>query len=241
MLKRAFQKAYSVLDGCGARCDCWYHIVMLKRTIDIVLAVVGLALILPLVPVIATLLKLDSKGPILYLCDRVGLDGELFKMYKFRTLYDTPEQDGPSVCPAGDLRVTSMGRFLRRTKLNELPQLLNILKGDMSFVGPRPEAPDLAAHYPPYANAIFSVKPGLVGPNQILTRHEEEWYPPGVDPQQYYIESILPQKLPVDLAYVNQSSAWTDLKYLWLGVMATLRREDSSAMRSHHVGPDSSV
>lgn len=241
LLQRAFRKALSILGGYGARCDCWYQIVMLKRAIDIVLAVTGLVLIFPVVSVVAILLKLDSKGPIFYSCDRVGLNGRLFKMYKFRTLYDTAGAEGPSVCPAGDLRVTPMGHVLRRTKLNELPQLFNILKGDMSFVGPRPEAPDLAAYYPQHARAIFTVKPGLVGPNQILTRHEEEWYPPGADPQQYYIESILPQKLPVDLAYVNQSSAWTDLKYLWLGAMATLKREDSSAMRSHHVRPDSSV
>lgn len=209
---------------------------MLKRAIDIVLAIVGLALVLPMVPMIAFLLKYDSNGPVFYLCDRVGLNGKRFKMYKFRTMYDEPEAEGPSVCPAGDRRVTRVGHVLRRTKLNELPQLFNILKGEMSFVGPRPEAPDLAAHYPPYARAIFTVKPGLVGPNQILTRYEEEWYPPEADPKQYYLESILPQKLPVDLAYVNQSSAWNDLKYLCLGVVATLSWVDTSVMRSRHIG-----
>ncbi len=225
----------------GARCERWYGIIMLKRAIDIVLAVVGLAFVLPILPIMALLLKYDSKGPVFYLCDRVGLNGELFKMYKFRTMHDEPGPEGPSVCPADDHRVTSVGRFLRRTKLNELPQLFNILKGDMSFVGPRPEAPDLAAHYPQHARAIFTVKPGLVGPNQILTRHEEEWYPPDADPQQYYLEAILPQKLPVDLAYVHQSSTWTDLKYLYLGIVATLRWVDSSVMRSRHIGPGSSV
>lgn len=148
---------------------------------------------------------------------------------------------GQVVCPLGDRRVTPLGHVLRRTKLNELPQLWNILKGDMSFVGPRPEAPDLAAHYPQDARAIFSVKPGLVGPNQILTRYEEEWYPPDADPQTYYLEAILPQKLPVDVAYVHRSTTWTDLKYLCLGVLATLSWVDLRAMRSRHIGPGSSM
>jgi FlaA1/EpsC-like NDP-sugar epimerase/lipopolysaccharide/colanic/teichoic acid biosynthesis glycosyltransferase len=195
---------------------------MLKRVLDILLALLGIIVLLPFLPLLAFLMKLDSKGPIFYLCDRVGKDGKPFKMYKFRTMYSTLGAAGPSVCPQGDPRVTPVGRFLRRTKLNELPQLINILKGDMSFVGPRPEAPDLAVLYPAPARAIFAVTPGLVGPSQILGRNEEEWYPPGVDPQQYYLDVILPKKLPLDLEYVHQSSALTDLKYLFLGIKETL-------------------
>jgi FlaA1/EpsC-like NDP-sugar epimerase/lipopolysaccharide/colanic/teichoic acid biosynthesis glycosyltransferase len=195
---------------------------MLKRALDICLAVLGLMVLLPFLPVLAVLLKLDSKGPVLYLCDRLGKDGKPFKMYKFRTMYHTLGALGPSICPQGDPRVTPLGRFLRRTKLNELPQLINILKGDMSFVGPRPEAPDLARLYPAPARVIFAVTPGLVGPSQILGRNEEEWYPPAVDPQQYYLDVILPKKLPLDLEYVHQSSALTDLKYLFLGIKETL-------------------
>ena len=167
---------------------------MMKRCLDLVLACIGLLLVLPLSLVIGLFIKLDSRGPILYRCDRIGKDGKPFKMYKFRTMFDTPLHVGASVCPQDDPRVTPFGCILRRTKLNELPQLLNVLKGEMTFVGPRPEAPDLAALYPDYAKAIFTVTPGLVGPNQILGRNEEEWYPPGVDPQRYYIEEILPQK-----------------------------------------------
>jgi lipopolysaccharide/colanic/teichoic acid biosynthesis glycosyltransferase len=195
---------------------------MLKRLLDILLSLLGISITLPFLPVLALLIKLDSKGPVFYLCDRIGKAGKPFKMYKFRTMYETPVQIGPNVCPQDDPRVTPLGRFLRRAKLNELPQLLNILKGDMTFVGPRPEALDLAALYPQHAQAIFTVKPGLVGPNQILGRNEEEWYPPGVDPQQYYIEEILPKKLPIDLEYVRQSSVVSDLKYILLGVKETL-------------------
>jgi FlaA1/EpsC-like NDP-sugar epimerase/lipopolysaccharide/colanic/teichoic acid biosynthesis glycosyltransferase len=195
---------------------------MLKRSLDLALSIIGIILLLPFFPIISLLIKLNTKGPVFFLCDRIGKDGKLFQMYKFRTMYTTPLPPGPSVCPEGDPRVTSVGRFLRRTKVNEFPQLINVLKGDMTLVGPRPEAPDLAALYPAHAQAIFTVKPGLVGPNQILGRNEEEWYPLGVDPQQYYIEAILPKKLPVDLDYVQQSSAFTDLQYIILGVRETL-------------------
>jgi FlaA1/EpsC-like NDP-sugar epimerase/lipopolysaccharide/colanic/teichoic acid biosynthesis glycosyltransferase len=195
---------------------------MIKRCIDLVLACLGLLLVLPLFPLIGLLIKLDSRGPVLYRCDRIGKDGKLFQMYKFRTMFETPLPVGASVCPQDDPRVTPFGRLLRRTKINELPQLLNIFKGEMTFVGPRPEAPDLAALYPEYARAIFTVTPGLVGPNQILGRNEEEWYPPDVDPQRYYIEDILPKKLPLDLEYVRHPSLVKDVYYLGLGLKETI-------------------
>jgi lipopolysaccharide/colanic/teichoic acid biosynthesis glycosyltransferase len=194
---------------------------MIKRSIDIFLSMIGISITIPLLPFIALFIKIDSKGPVFFLCDRVGKDGRVFKMYKFRTMYETPVQIGSSLSPADDPRVTRFGRFLRRTKLNELPQLINIFH-EMTLVGPRPEAPDLAALYPSYAKGIFGVKPGLVGPNQILGRNEEEWYPPGVDPQQYYIESILPKKLLVDLEYIQQISIFNDIKYILLGIKETL-------------------
>jgi FlaA1/EpsC-like NDP-sugar epimerase/lipopolysaccharide/colanic/teichoic acid biosynthesis glycosyltransferase len=186
------------------------------------LSLVGLLIFLPLFPLIGMLIKLDSEGPVFYLCDRIGKDRKPFKMFKFRTMYETSTSVGGSISPQGDPRVTPVGRFLRRTKLNEVPQLLNVLKGEMTFVGPRPEAPDLAVLYPFSAQEIFTVKPGLVGPNQILGRNEEEWYPSHVDPQQYYIDNILPQKLPLDLAYIRGSSFMKDMLYIFLGVKETL-------------------
>src|SRR5215510_4682554 len=197
---------------------------MMKRCLDFVLACLGLLLVLPLFPVIGLLIKLDSRGPVLYRCARIGKNGKPFQMYKFRTMLETTLPIWASVCPQDDPRVTPFGRILRRTKLNELPQLLNVLKGEMTFVGPRPEAPDLAALYPEYAKAIFTVIPGLVGPNQILGRNEEEWYPPGVDPEQYYIEEILPKKLPLDLEYVRYPSLMKDVQYLGLGIKETVCR-----------------
>ncbi|RPI52795.1 MAG: NAD-dependent epimerase/dehydratase family protein, partial [Deltaproteobacteria bacterium] len=167
-------------------------------------------------------IRLDSRGPVFYLGSRVGKDSKIFKMYKLRTMIETPVQVGESICPEYDPRVTTFGRFLRRTKLNEFPQLINILKGDMTFVGPRPETPDLADLYPEEAKKVFSVTPGLVGPNQILGRNEEELYPPGADVKKYYIEKILPEKVRVDLEYIRNTSFFKDLGYVFLGVKETL-------------------
>ena len=175
-----------------------------------------------MLPWVALLIKLDSRGPVFYRCDRVGLNGKIFRMFKFRTMYETKEDVGPKLSPMGDPRVTSVGQVLRRLKLNEFPQFINVLMGDMTLIGPRPEAPELAAMYPKAARKIFSVKPGLAGPNQILGRNEEEDYPPGEDPVKYYINHILPRKLPLDLQYIEESSIFKNLKYLFLSVVVTL-------------------
>lgn len=188
----------------------------MTRIIDILLSVFGLIILLPFLPVIAFFIKVDSKGPVFYACKRVGQGGRIFNMYKFRTMYETPVQLGPSLSPQGDPRVTPVGRILRRLKLNEFPQFFNVLKGDMTLVGPRPEAPDLAAAYPEDSKVLFTVKPGLAGPNQILGRNEEEFYPPGVDPVQFYIEHILPKKIPIDMQYIADKSLMKNFKYIFL-------------------------
>jgi lipopolysaccharide/colanic/teichoic acid biosynthesis glycosyltransferase len=195
---------------------------MLNRVLDIVVALMGLLILLLMLPVIAILIKLDSPGPIFYGGQRVGKDGKIFKMFKFRTMHGTSNPLGMSVSPQGDPRVTPVGVWLRRLKLNEFPQFYNILKGEMTLVGPRPETPDMSAKYPPEAHKIFSVKPGLVGPNQILGRNEEELYPRGVDPDRFYLEELLPKKLAVDLEYVETKSFLKDLRYLILGIWVTI-------------------
>ncbi len=195
---------------------------VLTRLVDIAISLVGCLFLLALLPVFALLIKLDSRGPVFHKCDRVGRGGKLFKMYKLRTMRDTLQAIGASVSPLGDPRVTPVGAMLRRLKLNEFPQFFNILKGDMTLVGPRPEAPDLAAAYPPAAREIFAVKPGLIGPNQIAGRNEEEFYPPGVDPKTYYLNEILPRKLVLDLDYIREKSLLKDLSLLLKGIWATL-------------------
>ncbi len=195
---------------------------MIMRVIDILVSLLGLLGLIIMMPFVALLIKMDSRGPVFYLCDRVGLNGKIFKMYKFRTMYETTGSLGASVSPEGDPRVTTIGRVLRRSKLNEFPQFINVLKGEMTLVGPRPETPDLAASYPPEARKIFSVKPGLIGPNQILGRNEEELYPPEVDPHKFYIEQILPQKLSLDLQFIDDQSLVKNIKYLLHGVLVTI-------------------
>ena len=195
---------------------------MLNRGLDIIVSLMGLLILLLMLPVIAVLIKLDSAGPIFYAGHRVGKDGKIFRMFKFRTMYGRAQALRVSVSPQGDPRVTPVGLWLRRLKLNEFPQFFNILKGDMTLVGPRPEAPDIAEKYPAEARGIFSVKPGLVGPNQIMGRNEAELYPRGVDPARYYMEEILPKKLPVDLQYIKSRSFFKDVKYLFLGTWVTL-------------------
>ena len=195
---------------------------MLNRALDIIVSRVGLLILLVMLPVIAVLIKLDTPGPVFYAGRRVGKDGKIFEMFKFRTMYGTSKPVGASVSPQGDPRVTPVGLWLRRLKLNEFPQFYNILRGDMTLVGPRPEALDMAEKYPPEARKIFTVRPGLVGPSQILGRNEEELYPRGMDPARYYLEEILPRKLAVDLQYIETKSFLKDLKYLILGTWVTL-------------------
>lgn len=196
----------------------------MTRIFDILFSLFAILILLPWLPIIAFFIKVDSRGPVFYACKRVGRGGKIFKMYKLRTMYETPVQLGPSLSPQGDPRVTSVGRILRRLKLNEFPQFFNVLKGDMTLVGPRPEAPDLAAAYPEAAKIIFTVKPGLAGPNQILGRNEEEVYPPGVDPVQFYIEHILPKKIPVDVQYITDKSLLKNFKYMLLALKVTLTK-----------------
>jgi FlaA1/EpsC-like NDP-sugar epimerase/lipopolysaccharide/colanic/teichoic acid biosynthesis glycosyltransferase len=194
----------------------------IKRLRDIFLSIIGIIFCIPAFPIIGLLIKLDSKGPVFYKTNRVGKDMKTFRMYKFRTMIDTSVHLGQSVCPQYDCRVTVFGRFLRRTKMNELPQFFNILKGEMTFVGPRPEAPDLAELYPEEAKRIFSVKPGLVGPSTSIMRNEEECYPPGVDAKKFYIEHILPGKLKLDLAYIDNLNFFKDFKLILSGVKETV-------------------
>ncbi len=199
------------------------------RALDIILASVGLLLAAPVFAVIAVFIKLDSRGPVFFPAPRVGKDKKLFSMYKFRSMLDCSGVIDQSICPLQDPRVTTLGRILRRTKLNELPQLFNILRGEMSFVGPRPEAPDLAEMYPEGAQRIFSVKPGLVGPVAITSlrgavsgRNEDELFPPGVDPVKYYIEHIVPEKVKIDLHYLTRQTVGTYFKFILAAVKETV-------------------
>jgi FlaA1/EpsC-like NDP-sugar epimerase/lipopolysaccharide/colanic/teichoic acid biosynthesis glycosyltransferase len=211
------------------------------RTFDVLFSLIGLLLAAPLFVPIAVLIKLSSRGPFFYPDVRIGKGMKPFRMYKFRTMLESSARIKQSVCPKHDPRVTASGHFLRRTKLNELPQLFNVLIGDMSFVGPRPEAPDLAEMYPEEAKVVFSVKPGLVGPAVISSlrrnvsgRNEEELYPPGVEPKQYYIQHILPEKLKIDLYYLNRQTLISYFTIIISAVKETVLGAFSARQTDHN-------
>ncbi|HUF37121.1 MAG TPA: sugar transferase [Anaerolineales bacterium] len=189
---------------------------VIRRLIDILASLTGLLLLSPLFALIALLIKRDSPGPVFYWGARAGLHGRVFKILKFRTMAEQPKDDnGPPVTGAGDARITRIGRVLRETKANELPQLWNVLKGEMSLVGPRPEDPDIAATWPPDARAeILSIRPGITSPASILYRDEEKLLT-GPDPLQSYLQDILPSKIRLDRLYVRHRTLLTDLDVLF--------------------------
>jgi lipopolysaccharide/colanic/teichoic acid biosynthesis glycosyltransferase len=201
---------------------------MAKRALDLVITILGLLLLCPLLLVLALWIKLDSRGPVLYRGKRVGQDGRPFLMYKFRTMVLGAESQGPAVTYRDDPRVTPAGRFLRRTKLDELPQLFNVLRGEMSLVGPRPEDPSYVAFYTPEQRLALSVKPGITGPTQLEYRDEASLLQgEGVDEE--YVTRLMPEKLKLDLQYVHTRSLLLDLKILWRTATTLLLRDRSES------------
>lgn len=144
------------------------------RIFDIVFSLSVLIVFLPIWLVISLIIKLDSNGPVIFRQIRVGLDGKLFQMYKFRTMVKNAQKIGPLITEKNDCRVTFIGRFLRKTSLDEIPNFINVLKGEMSVIGPRPEVPDIACHYNKWQKKVLSVKPGITGFSQVLGRQELE-------------------------------------------------------------------
>jgi len=187
---------------------------MAKRILDVVVSGLGLALLSPLMLALAICIKLDSTGPVLYRGRRVGKDGEPFQMYKFRTMVVEADRIGPAVTYREDPRITRAGSFLRRTKLDELPQLINVLKGEMSLVGPRPEDPSYVAHYTAEQREVLRVKPGITGATQLEYRDEASMLEARTA-DAHYLSEIMPEKLELDLLYVYNRSLAVDFKILW--------------------------
>jgi lipopolysaccharide/colanic/teichoic acid biosynthesis glycosyltransferase len=197
---------------------------MAKRALDLLISILGLLLLSPLLLLLALWIKLDSRGPVLYRGKRVGKDGRPFVMYKFRTMVLEAERTGPAVTYKDDPRITKAGRFLRRTKLDELPQFFNVLRGQMSLVGPRPEDPSYVAFYTPEQRLVLSVKPGITGRTQLQYRDEASLLDgEGVDEE--YVTRLMPQKLKLDLEYVRTRSLLLDLRILWRTMTTLLFRD----------------
>lgn len=188
---------------------------ILKRLFDITFSLVGLLVLLPLFIFIAIRIKLDSEGPVFYRGERVGKFGKLFSIYKFSTMVaDADKISRSSSAGDDDPRITKFGRFLRTYKLNELPQLINVLKGEMSFVGPRPQVEWDVKIYTEEEKAILSVTPGITDYASIRFHNEGEILRGSIDPDKAYAEKIRPEKLKLQLEYVRTRSLWVDFKIL---------------------------
>ena len=199
-----------------------------KRLFDLALALPALALALPLMVAITLWVRLDSAGPALFRQQRVGRHGRLFHIHKFRTMRVRSSQAGPLITVAGDARVTRAGRWLRRTKLDELPQLLDVIRGDMSLVGPRPEVPRYMALYPDEARRlILSVRPGVTDRATIEFRDEERLLAAASDPERAYVEQVMPIKQRDYQDYVARRSLAGDVGILIDTLRAVLGRADS--------------
>jgi len=185
----------------------------MRRIIDVLFSLTVLLLLSPALAAIALAVVIDSRGPVLYRARRCGLGGKVFRMWKFRTMIMDADRAGP-ITSRNDARITRAGRLLRSTKLDELPQFLNVLFGDMTLVGPRPETPEIVALYTPIQRAVLEVKPGVTGRVQLDAGEESDSIPEGVQPQQYYLEHLLAPKLSMDLAYLKVRTAWSDVRIL---------------------------
>lgn len=193
---------------------------MVKRFLDIIVSLVLLIILFPVFVVIAVAVVLDSGFPVFYRGERIGRDGRLFRIIKFRSMYVGSAQ-GPAITGKDDPRVTRVGKFLRKWKLDELPQFYNVLKGEMSLVGPRPEAPQYVEFYTDDEKKVLSVRPGVTGVSQLLFRNEEEMLE-GPDPERFYLDVLMRQKLRCDLAYVNNQSLVFDLVLILLTLVAVV-------------------
>ncbi len=195
----------------------------MKRIFDLAVSGAGLVMVSPVLLAAAIAIKLESPGPAFYNGRRVGKDGRDFHIFKLRTMRPGADQQGPAVTAGGDPRITSVGRLLRRTKIDELPQLLNVLRGEMSLVGPRPEHPDYVEHYTAEQRRVLSVRPGITGPTALAFVDEEELLR-GADAEKVYLASVMPQKLAVDLDYVDHASLAGDIRLLGRTLFVVVRR-----------------
>ncbi len=183
----------------------------MQRIVDVVVGLAVLLLLSPLLLLVALAVVLDSPGGPFYRGWRAGKDGRDFRMWKFRTMVNGAARQG-SITGRRDARITRLGAFLRKTKLDELPQFINVVLGDMTLVGPRPESPDIVALYTPSQREVLRVKPGVTGRVQLEAGEESETIPEGVHPQQYYIEHMMGPKLAMDLEYLAVRTPASDAR-----------------------------
>ena len=227
----AMREAAHPVWGTGQR--------LAKRAFDLVVAGVALVLLAPLFLVLAAAVRIDSRGPVLFKQERVGLAGRPFRIYKIRSMVLDAERMAANVSATGDPRVTRVGAPLRRWHMDELPQLFNVLKGDMSLVGPRPETPEYVARYTEDELRVLAVKPGVAGPSTLAFMDEPEILGAAEDPEDHYVNHLLHERVRLDLRYLDRWSLLGDVRLLlrqvWVlvsGRSAPIRREE------HRAGPE---
>lgn len=184
--------------------------IFIKRIFDFVFSMIGILLLLPVFLIIGVFIKIDSTGPIIYRARRIGLNEKVFFLYKFRTMCSNSDEISITVGNR-DERITRPGYFLRNTKLDEIPQLFNVLIGDISFVGPRPDVPIYKKYYKKYFPDYYKIKPGITSYSSIYFRHESELYKNVKNPEFVYINKTIPEKVELDKDYFNNVSLYTDI------------------------------
>lgn len=194
-----------------------------KRAVDLLGASLGLLLLSPALLIVSLAIWLGDRGPVLFGQQRVGLGGRPFRMWKFRTMVVDAEKLGGKLTVEGDPRVTRVGHWLRKTKLDELPQLLNVVKGEMALVGPRPEVQRYVDRYTEEQRRVLDLVPGITDPASIAYRDESEILAREADPEAAYIERIMPDKIRINLEYAQRASVVTDLGVILRTLTRVLR------------------
>ncbi|TPK83964.1 sugar transferase [Mesorhizobium sp. B2-4-12] len=193
-----------------------------RRAIDLAVAGAAIVILAPLMLLIAVALLLEGGRSVLFVQTRMGVGGQPFRMYKFRKFGVDCSPHGFALTVVGDSRMTTVGRFLAATKFDELPQLWNVLKGEMAIVGPRPESLAFADCFRGGLEAVLQYKPGLLGPTQVLFRHEAHFFPQSVDPILFYREVMFPAKAKLDLSYYPQRTIVSDIVWMLRGFLAVV-------------------
>jgi lipopolysaccharide/colanic/teichoic acid biosynthesis glycosyltransferase len=197
---------------------------MLKRGFDFFFSVIGLCILLPVLIAISIIVKIDSKGSVFYLQQRVGKGGRLFHLFKFRTMQIEADKAMAITVGKRDARITRFGYYLRNFKLDELPQLINVVKGEMSLVGPRPELKKFVDLYTEQQRHVISVRPGLTDLASIEYRNENELLDGKTDPIDFYIHEIMPHKLELNLQYIQQQSLVLDFKIIFATIFSIFKK-----------------
>lgn len=191
----------------------------MKRLLDILISSIGLLLLSPLFLIVATLIKISDDGPVFFRQERIGRNFKPFWILKFRTMTSGSQKNGPSITVAGDKRVTRLGKYLRRYKVDELPQLVNVLKGEMSLVGPRPEVAKYVEMFRSEYVTLLRVRPGITDPASITFSAEEEILSASVNWEDDYIKKVLPEKIRLSLQYVLNHNLVTDVNLIFKTIL----------------------